>query len=335
MPAKTISAPPLIKLHLAIPFFEELEARGIDTQVIFDVMDLNQELLYSEETFVTAIVMYKLLEKCSEVGADPFLGVVVGEKLDIHAWPLFTAALETATTAADFFTRFIVKSRELASSMEYRLEISGDHALFLVNRVFQPTLVPAQADSFYVGLFANIFSYVLKPVWEPEAVIIRISDPHVVPPRYRKARISKGDLLGSSIQFPVDWLLAEVRTTRRKTSVTQLGISTLVPANFLESIQEALKPFLHIGNLDADRAAGLCGYSSARALNRKLDEYNTTLPREISSLRRQKASHALLTSDKSIAEIGCSVGLSDPSTFTRAFKRWTGLSPTAFRQRNR
>ncbi len=81
MPSKVNSAPPLIKLHLAIPFFEELEARGIDTQVIFDEMDLNQELLYSEETFVTAIVMYKFLEKCSEVSVDPFLGVVVEKRV--------------------------------------------------------------------------------------------------------------------------------------------------------------------------------------------------------------------------------------------------------------
>jgi AraC-like DNA-binding protein len=36
---------------------------------------------------------------------------------------------------------------------------------------------------------------------------------------------------------------------------------------------------------------------------------------------------------RSITEITFLLGFTDTSNFTRAFKRWTGLSPTAFRHK--
>jgi iron complex transport system substrate-binding protein len=47
-------------------------------------------------------------------------------------------------------------------------------------------------------------------------------------------------------------------------------------------------------------------------------------------LRIQAAKNLLLTSGLSIKEIACQVGFSDVYTFSKSFKRISGISPSAF-----
>ena len=52
-------------------------------------------------------------------------------------------------------------------------------------------------------------------------------------------------------------------------------------------------------------------------------------------VRRDTAERSIADSALSIAEVAYLVGYSEPAAFHRAFKRWTGVTPQAFRQRLR
>jgi len=47
------------------------------------------------------------------------------------------------------------------------------------------------------------------------------------------------------------------------------------------------------------------------------------------------AEKCILDPTLSIGEVAYLVGYSEPAAFHRAFKRWTGVAPHAFRQRHR
>jgi AraC-like DNA-binding protein len=72
---------------------------------------------------------------------------------------------------------------------------------------------------------------------------------------------------------------------------------------------------------------------SMRTLQRKLEADGTTFRDVSDSVRRRLAEGYLADPRVSIAEVVFLLGFSDPSSFTRAFRRWTGESPGRWRLR--
>lgn len=67
---------------------------------------------------------------------------------------------------------------------------------------------------------------------------------------------------------------------------------------------------------------------SIRTLNRRLAEVNTCYRSVIEKYKLEKALHLLNQPNINMTEIAYQLGFSDLSAFSRAFKRWTGTSPT-------
>ncbi|HBR98499.1 MAG TPA: AraC family transcriptional regulator [Gammaproteobacteria bacterium] len=70
-----------------------------------------------------------------------------------------------------------------------------------------------------------------------------------------------------------------------------------------------------------------------RTLQYKLRQQGTTLQQLRDKTREALARQYLQYSRQPFTQIAYSLGFSDPAHFNRAFKRWTGETPTAFRQR--
>jgi AraC-like DNA-binding protein len=75
-------------------------------------------------------------------------------------------------------------------------------------------------------------------------------------------------------------------------------------------------------------------HMSGRSLQRRLQQEGTTLQELLAGVRRDLAVRHLHDAQESIAEIAFLLGFSEVSTFHRAFKRWTGLTPSAYRRRS-
>jgi AraC-like DNA-binding protein len=75
-------------------------------------------------------------------------------------------------------------------------------------------------------------------------------------------------------------------------------------------------------------------HMSPRTLQRRLREEGTSLHEQVERVRRERAA-AFLDNGMAIAEIAWLLGYADPSVFHRAFKRWTGRTPEAWRAEQR
>lgn len=69
---------------------------------------------------------------------------------------------------------------------------------------------------------------------------------------------------------------------------------------------------------------------SPQTLRRKLREEGTTLRETRDRILRDAAIDSLTTGTESIAALSHRLGFSEPSAFTRAFRRWTGSAPRSY-----
>ncbi len=84
------------------------------------------------------------------------------------------------------------------------------------------------------------------------------------------------------------------------------------------------------GRVTEDAIAGGLNMS-LRSLQRRLKAEGTTYQALLDEMRHELAAQYMAQSRLSINEITFLLGFSEPSNFSRAFKRWTGVAPSAFR----
>jgi AraC-like DNA-binding protein len=70
---------------------------------------------------------------------------------------------------------------------------------------------------------------------------------------------------------------------------------------------------------------------STRSLQRQLALENISYSELVDEVREEMAKSLLARDDLGIAEIGAALGYRDPSSFSRAFMRWTQMSPRNYR----
>jgi AraC-like DNA-binding protein len=74
---------------------------------------------------------------------------------------------------------------------------------------------------------------------------------------------------------------------------------------------------------------------SRRSLNRRLKDRGTSLQRIRDEVCADAACQMLASTEKPASEVALILGYSDPSAFTRAFRRWRGVAPAQWRVQQR
>lgn len=107
-------------------------------------------------------------------------------------------------------------------------------------------------------------------------------------------------------------------------------IETLDPHKVASQVRQLLVALLPSGKTDQQLVSKRLN-RSASSLQRQLAEEGHTYREVLDSTRRSLAEDYLADGRHSQAQIAYMLGFSDQSNFSRAFKRWTNMSPKEFR----
>ena len=99
---------------------------------------------------------------------------------------------------------------------------------------------------------------------------------------------------------------------------------------FVASVQRTVEALLSTDGAAQRRVAQRLGLSP-RVLQRRLKQYGASYKTLVENQRRERALRLLQTGECAVYEVAFAVGYDDVSAFNRAFRRWTGCSPRAFR----
>ena len=139
----------------------------------------------------------------------------------------------------------------------------------------------------------------------------------------------------NAIVFPVsmldhpmrtaDPLLHAVLTRLADHELAALADHSAFPARVRETIE------LELASGAALEAVAARMHMSPSALRSRLRQHGTSYSAMLDRLRRDHAQRALRQSQLSVAEIGHRLGFAHPPAFHRAFRRWFGVTPNAYR----
>lgn len=101
------------------------------------------------------------------------------------------------------------------------------------------------------------------------------------------------------------------------------SISMQVRLNIIEMLQ---------GGTPSQDDIATCMNMSLRSLQRRLQEENTNFTTLLRNTRKELATQYLKEPHRTLGEVTYLLGFTEPANFTRAFKRWTGQSPSEFRE---
>jgi AraC-like DNA-binding protein len=122
---------------------------------------------------------------------------------------------------------------------------------------------------------------------------------------------------------------ANPELARHNDDLVQRYLAGMREGTVVDRLRRILSQHLS-GDASPSKLAGLLGMSG-RSLQRRLQEQGTSYAQVLRDTRRDLAMSYLVQPECSITEIAFLLGFEDASAFARAFRTWTGVTPSAFR----
>jgi len=108
-------------------------------------------------------------------------------------------------------------------------------------------------------------------------------------------------------------------------------VARLEKKDIVGQVERIIAELLDSGEVTLDAVATRLGIKP-RTLRTRLTEAETSFNQVLADFRYRLARQLLATTDESIDEIVYLTGFSEPSTFYRAFKRWSNMTPIEYRK---
>lgn len=109
-------------------------------------------------------------------------------------------------------------------------------------------------------------------------------------------------------------------------------MDTTKDSDVVKAIRDAIMKRIAQGPPHIEEIAASCPLKT-RTLQRRLAEAGTTYRLIVDEVRFEAACRLLEDPGLNLAKVASALGYSDPANFTRAFVRWSGMTPRVYRRR--
>lgn len=324
---------PAIYLHTLA---ELLNTIGLDEHDLLLRVGLDPIQLRSADIRVSQAQAQEFITRAVIESGEPGLGIMLAQelKLPLHgALGVAVMSSRTLQDALDLMTRYLslraphlnVCRRKHSDRVHYAIAFDGDQG-------------PLQEFVMDVMLFGCAFmgeqltgtggegTRILRKGPEP-AYFQRFQHRIRVPVEYgapEDALVIPGAALSAPIRFSNDQL-AESSRAQCEDALKQLTRD----AGFDCRVRRVIETGHPFPPKLAQVAATL--FVSERTLKRRLQEQNAGFQSLVDQVRLKRARELLTGTGMNLGQIAGGLGYADAANFTRAFKRWTGASPSHYR----
>lgn len=290
---------------------------------------------FRPETLLPIPVISVILERASRLTGDTEIGLRIGEgqnHLSLGPLGQLMASCETLGSALGTFAGFQMANSTAAAAW---LHPVGEEYAFGFG-VYIPDLASSHVYDVSAAVGFNLVRDLTQGAVTPVEVLLSRPAP-ADPAAYRQffrcpVRFDEGQTClilprrGLSTRLAsADPLQHEhlVQAMRQKLAETH--------PDFASRVRHALRPLLIAGAASHRQVAAHLNMHP-RTFGRRLEAENVTFETLKDDVRKAVSQELLARTGLAIADVGAALGYGTPSAFVRAFRRWTGKSPSAWRQ---
>lgn len=322
------------------PLLEWLQSQEVPVEPLLRASGIVPACLTDNGHRVSAQHFQALLQGASTTTRAPHLGLALGAQVDILAYGNLAGVLLTCIRMRDILDTVLTYEHVLQDVVKTRLSINGTEARlsFHVDAslagVAQLLVEKEISEAVYAARYC-----LNRDLW-PKALHFRHVRPADITP-YTSV------FPGVSLEFSAtenailfDAVLLDLpprfcSTTAVADTLTVLAQGTSVRSlpNLIPLLKRECRLKLADGMPGIDDMARHFALSR-RTLQRQLHLADTSFQQVLTDVRHECARELLQTTQLPVEDIAQQLGFSEARSFRQAFRRWTGLSPDAYRDRH-
>ena len=316
--------------------WKTIEAYGKDPDPLFRELCIDPRLMRDPNARYEFKKIANLWAKASELSEDPCFGLKAAEYWHpsyLHALGYAWLASSTLRTAIDRFIRY---KHMVAQGVEIHLEEDGDGLSLVLEYDKDVQALPVQIDfgmAFLTSMCRANYGEELNPV----SVSFIHPAPSCLGDYFALFRCPiHFDAPTDRLTLPLD--AVDKRLPGSNPQLAQLNdqiiiqyLAQLDKDDILNRTKAVIIDQLPSGRVSHASVANAL-YMNVRTLQRQLQKEGSTFKALLNDIRKELAGKYIRDSKMNLSEISFLLGFSEISSFSRAFNRWTGKPPSAYRQ---
>jgi len=316
--------------------WRQLEGYGIDPAPLFRNEGIDPEVIFDAGARVPMDRYQRLDEKAAELSGDPYFSLRGAEYFrPAHLGPLGFAWLASSTlrTAFQRLSRYARVIQEKLS-----VELSEDRQYFYVHiDAHIPLLNETIREDGQLAALVKLCRTIAGRQFNPVRVGFRQQQPPQTAYHY--------ELFRCPIEWGADRTVAVLnvadvdrRLTGSNDQLAKLNEHIVVKylahsakQDTVNRVKAAIIDGLANGSVSEASVAEQL-HMTPRNLHRRLQKENTSFKLLLTEIRKELAQQYIQDRSKTLTEISYLLGFSEASSFSRAYKGWTGHAPTEARR---
>ena len=313
-----------------------IAAAGGDAERVFRRAGLDLSEIRDPSRWIREEQYRRVLEFASEATGDDCFALRVGTAFDLRNYGILGYATLNCATLGEAAASLVRYFEVMRKGARFTLKVEGETASVRFHAVKSPYEMPRHEAELALARLCKGIRDLVGSDWMPQRVHFAHQrkgglDEHErffgVRPHFgmdgNRVVLSRADMQRRN--RAADQRLYQIMKHRLEALLPERGEDDLV-LKVREEIAEALSE-----GASLNATAGRLGLG-ARTLQRRLRDRGLAYNDLVEQVRREESFRHLRHGDLQISEIAVRLGYSEVSAFDRAFRRWSGTSPLAFRQ---
>jgi AraC-like DNA-binding protein len=320
---------PLVQTSVLEPFVLLARKIGVSVERELESVGLPPEILDGKQLLVLEKPAWKFVRAIAYKEALPLFGLQASFLLAHQEIATIKPLVRGCSNLLALLKRFCQIAPLQTNIADYALE-EQDDVLWFVNRGIHLTTDYAQVELFQVAGMIQLVQIFAGTQWRPEEIHFSFES-HKYSEQAKELQPSR---ILYSQKYPaiaVPRVLLPLNRPLQENSVMDSSHIVPPPVALKDQLVQALVPYLGASKINSNFLSRITDMN-IRTLQRRLGQSNTSYSEILDEARFLRARYLLEHSDEKLMEISLMLGYENASTFSRAFKRWAGVSPREFRK---